>query len=268
MTEQEWLASEDLAALLIHLRGELSEQERQESKAQLHSGSGTLYAGASPLVPSTRFNRFVAACAARLRKLPIDEPVQLFLDTFLLHAEDGATLDEVRNAYSQMHRGRTRGQRRAQDSLTFLTCETPFAAGGACWNIGCAISWTLAEKSIGETCAGATEDDWFDWAFSGGPPDPVYQAAMKAEFREQAGLLHEVIGNPFRLATFDQSWRTATVQTLAAGIYDERAFDRLPILGDALEDAGCDHADILTHCREGKDHARGCWVIDLVLGKE
>ena len=55
---------------------------------------------------------------------------------------------------------------------------------------------------------------------------------------------------------------------LAQGIYEERAFDRLPILADALEDAGCDNADILSHCRGPGPHARGCWVVDLLLGKK
>ena len=68
--------------------------------------------------------------------------------------------------------------------------------------------------------------------------------------------------------TFDAAWRTATVTSLALAIYEERAFDRLPILADALEDAGCTNADILGHCRGGGEHVRGCWVVDLVLGKE
>jgi hypothetical protein len=55
---------------------------------------------------------------------------------------------------------------------------------------------------------------------------------------------------------------------MAQAIYDERAFDRLPILADALEDAGCTNADILGHCRGAGPHAKGCWVVDLLLGKE
>ena len=70
------------------------------------------------------------------------------------------------------------------------------------------------------------------------------------------------------LPELDPSWLTSTVIALAEGIYSDRAFDRLPILADALEDAGCDHADILAHCRGDGPHARGCWVVDLILGKE
>ena len=65
------------------------------------------------------------------------------------------------------------------------------------------------------------------------------------------------------------SWLTSTVVAPAAGISDEGAFDRMPILADALQDAGCDSEDILAHCRDPKQgHVRGCWVIDLVLGKD
>ena len=73
--------------------------------------------------------------------------------------------------------------------------------------------------------------------------------------------------NPFRPAAVDPAWRTATARSLARGIDAERAFDRLPILADALQDAGCDSADILTHCRGPGPHVRGCWVVDFLLGK-
>jgi hypothetical protein len=63
------------------------------------------------------------------------------------------------------------------------------------------------------------------------------------------------------------AWLTSTVVSLAAGIYEDRAFDRLPILADALQDAGCDSDTVLSHCRDGAVHARGCWVVDVVLGR-
>jgi hypothetical protein len=60
---------------------------------------------------------------------------------------------------------------------------------------------------------------------------------------------------------------TTSVTKLAQAIYEERVWSRLPILGDALEEAGCDNQDVLSHCRSAEGHVRGCWVIDLVLGK-
>jgi hypothetical protein len=80
-------------------------------------------------------------------------------------------------------------------------------------------------------------------------------------------LLRCLFGNPFHSVSLDPSCRTSTVLTLAQGVYADRAFDRLPILADALQDAGCDNADVLAHCRGPGPHVRGCWVVDLLLGK-
>ena len=80
-------------------------------------------------------------------------------------------------------------------------------------------------------------------------------------------LLHDIFGNPFRPVAFDPAWRTATAVGLAERMYESRDFSAMPILADALEDAGCDHPDVLVHCRGDGPHVRGCWVVDLVLGK-
>jgi hypothetical protein len=82
-------------------------------------------------------------------------------------------------------------------------------------------------------------------------------------------LLRDIFGNPFRPTTFSPEWRTDTTLSLARQMYDSREFYAMPILADALQDAGCDTEDILAHCRDPKaTHVRGCWVCDLVLGKE
>jgi hypothetical protein len=83
-----------------------------------------------------------------------------------------------------------------------------------------------------------------------------------------AELVRDVFGNPFCPVAFSPSWRTDTVVTLARLMYEAREFSAMPILADALQDAGCDNADILAHCRGDGPHVRGCWVVDLVLGKE
>lgn len=91
-------------------------------------------------------------------------------------------------------------------------------------------------------------------------------AHRREEWGRQAGLLRCIIGNPFRPVAFAADWRTDTAVALARGIYDERAWDRLPVLADALEDAGCDHPDVMAHLRGPGPHASGCWVVDEVLG--
>ena len=87
----------------------------------------------------------------------------------------------------------------------------------------------------------------------------------------QAELLREILGNPYRplplLPPAVLRWSDGTVRRIAEGIYEERAFNRLPILHDALLDAGCDDEAILAHCRSDGQHVRGCWAVDLILEK-
>ena len=78
----------------------------------------------------------------------------------------------------------------------------------------------------------------------------------------------DIVGNPFRPVSFLPEWRTDTAVALARQMYESREFGAMPILADALQDAGCDDAAVLDHCRGPGPHVRGCWVVDLVLGKE
>lgn len=110
------------------------------------------------------------------------------------------------------------------------------------------------------------------WAFA--PSGSVLHhgdPAAKAEARRrQCRLLREIVGNPFRAVVVPADWPGWTdqaVQCLASHVYREDRFDELPILADALEDAGCTDESMLRHCREPGDHVRGCWLIDLILGK-
>ena len=84
----------------------------------------------------------------------------------------------------------------------------------------------------------------------------------------QAALLRDIFGNPFCPVTFAPEWRTNTVIALASQMYESRDFSAMPILADALQDAGCDTDDVLNHCRGSGPHVRGCWVVDVVIGKE
>jgi hypothetical protein len=85
--------------------------------------------------------------------------------------------------------------------------------------------------------------------------------------RRAAHLVREVYDNPFSSATLDPSWLTPEVVALATSIYNERSFDRMPELATALEQAGCDNEDILSHCRQSGEHVLGCWVLDGILGR-
>ncbi len=89
--------------------------------------------------------------------------------------------------------------------------------------------------------------------------------------REQSAQCHrlrDIFGNPFRPVAVDPTWLTPSAVQTALTIYHKRAFECLPLLAEALIDTDCTNEDILAHCRSGGEHVRGCWVVDLLLGKE
>jgi hypothetical protein len=93
-------------------------------------------------------------------------------------------------------------------------------------------------------------------------------STLRGERAIQANLVRDIFGNPFRPVTFDPRWRSSDVVVLAQAIYEEKAFERMPILADALMDAGCEDDRVIAHCRDDGPHVRGCWVVDLVLRRE
>jgi hypothetical protein len=98
--------------------------------------------------------------------------------------------------------------------------------------------------------------------------DPLF---AHIDLHKESALLRDILGNPFRPVAIRSSWLTwndGTVRRIAQAIFDERAFDRMPILADALEDAGCVDEQIVKHCRDGGLHVRGCHVLDALLGKK
>jgi hypothetical protein len=152
--------------------------------------------------------------------------------------------------------------------------EARTRAAGALEGAGWAAYWAANTKASGPICnvfaaasAPPRQEAWTteaDWA-----------SAEAARSLLQVKLVREVVGNPFRpgaLGANTLGWHGGLVRHLAEGIYEEHAFERMPILGDALEDAGCTDEQILEHCRGGsghfEPHVRGCWVLDLILDKE
>ncbi len=111
--------------------------------------------------------------------------------------------------------------------------------------------------------------DRYELAFWDSDAYQINSKNRPAERAAQLATIRDIFGNPFRPVTFDPAWRTTDVMLLARGIYEEKAFDRMPILADALQDAGCDSDALLAHVRDtSAPHVRGCWALDLVLGKE
>jgi hypothetical protein len=132
---------------------------------------------------------------------------------------------------------------------------SPAVAEEACWSA----------TAIGRLFAATPGDGNVLWLTArAGGADP------NAELRHQARFVRDILGNPFRPERLDPDWLRANgriAERLAREIEERGTYEELPVLGDALEDAGCDRPAVLAHCREAKFHVRGCWVLDLLLGK-
>jgi hypothetical protein len=195
---------------------------------------------------------FACACCRRLSQLLAVEQNSNNVETAELFADGRATNSERRSAAK-------RGYVSADINLRWGECAAASAL---------AVSGSRAADQS------STAARYFAVAVVGIPQhiqgiaNPAWQERFEQEGEPQAVLLRDIFGNPFRSMAFADMWRTETVGALARQMYESRDFSAMPILADALQDAGCDSADILDHCRGGGPHVRGCWVVDLVLGKE
>jgi hypothetical protein len=134
------------------------------------------------------------------------------------------------------------------------TCTVAGAVLAAMRTYGCEAAARCAALAVFRDKGGKVED---------ASPDAVDPDETAA----QRDLVRDIFGRPLRLESADPAWLTPPVLRLARGIYDDRDFGLMPILGDALEDAGCADDAVLSHLRADKPHARGCWVLDLLLGR-
>lgn len=231
MTEQEWLASNHPYPMLNLLRATASGR-----KASL----------------------FGAACCRRLWHLLTDGRSRQAVEVAEQFAEEAVDADSLRAVAERAWDAETAACANLLAALSGETGGTPVlgaseAARSAAW---------LADGEWWQACSGAS------FAVAAAVSKEDRDRIQQQESMQQAVLLRDIIGNPFRPVTALPSWRTTTVTDLAQAIYTERAFDRMPILADALEDAGCANEAVLAHCRGLGPHARGCWVVDLLLGKE
>jgi hypothetical protein len=229
MTEAEWLACKDPDKMLEFLRGKASDRKLR------------LFACAS--------------CSLRhgkhFRTIPVEvggDPGQKAIQVAELYADGLASSHEAEAAEREAS---DYGYRFNDETFGFTE------ASAAYW----AAAGLLRESaSMMSACPVTFPSDTEEM-----------RAAQAALFREVFGLL------PFRPVTLDPAWLTwkdGTIPKLAQTIYEDQELpsghldlDRLAVLGDALEDSGCSEPDILGHCRGPGSHVRGCWVIDLILGK-
>ena len=242
MTEQEWLTCEDVGEMLPCLLNEHSANRRPAGRRKLR-----LFGCAS--------SRLFCETTTDPRSLAAIEYIERLTDG----EADGARMAEVQEAASQAIR--TVECRPVPDGIKRTEMPGLLAAQAAFHLVNKRANWCA--HAVFKTSAGI--GDTLRHHFNDTSRDPKWIDLLQT----LCHLLRDIAGNPFRPTSLNRAWLTTDVVALARGIYDERAFDRMPILADALQDAGCDNEDVLNHCRDAEQvHVRGCWVVDLVLGKK
>jgi hypothetical protein len=238
VTEAGWLECRDPGPMLTALFGCPPDED-------------DAYPGTDPTIPGfasmRKLRLFGCACCRRVwDRLP---------------SPDGRTAVELAERYADGAGGGITGWLRRQWLMDCLMGQAEAEAQSRVWR----------ESSI----------TWAPFCVLKSDPKPHLEASWYVRSRSGDGeagaqvlLLRDLFGNPFRPVTLGRSWRTPTVASLAQAAYDERCLPsgnldaaRLAVLSDALEESGCNESEILTHLRSPRAHARGCWVLDLILGK-
>jgi hypothetical protein len=220
---------------------------------------------------------FAVACCRRIPALNSHETLAAAIDTGERFADRLATEEELHEANLRAEgiadsAGETADDYESAEGITGNTVrewQIQCAGRSAYWaSLSGDESWTGIDHVLSmaaDAVALAAVNDHLV-AVSDYDYDQVAKGAGE-ERAVQADLFRDVFGNPFRPVDFSTSWRTDTAVSVARQVYESRDFSAMPILADALQDAGCDNEDILGHCRAEGPHVRGCWVVDLVLDK-
>jgi hypothetical protein len=230
VTEAEWLACEDPVPMLSFLKGRVSER---------------------------KLRLFTCACCRRVWDLLAGDELRAGVEAAERYADGRATPAELDEARS-----------RASDVYWQGLQPWPAEPAEALERFRLVRLRMRSHIAV----AAAMPSDRLDYYGRG--YGSAREAASLAPDEEAARskLVRDVFGNPFRpTPAVDPAWlawNDSTVRRLAEAVYEERAFDRLPVLADALNDAGCSDAALLGHLRSGSEHVRGCWAVDLLLGKE
>ncbi len=180
-----------------------------------------------------------------------------------LYADGVVTRSELQKAVKELLRDRF-----SEREPNGIELPDDFGTNQAAYYAACPLDSVKNLLKIVSPAVGFALGGVYHYAISKGMSEKLAADQKERERVYQSVLFREIIGNPFRPATINPAWLTSTVIALANGIYEEKAFDRMPILADALQDAGCDNDEILQHCRGEGVHVRGCWVLDLVTGRK
>ncbi|MCY2962287.1 MAG: hypothetical protein NT069_01310, partial [Planctomycetota bacterium] len=201
-----------------------------------------LYLEATQPESTRKFRLYSVACCRRVWKWLDAEPIREAVEVAERFADGAASLADLREA--RLRAEELKESLHAYETIRHLVYGAAIMAA--------ADSALEGAKRINDLilqAGGNTEASWKSQAM-------------------QVVLIHDIFGNPFQPVTFDPGWLTEPVVSLAREIYQERDFDRLPALADRLCEAGCTHVQVIEHLRQSGPHARGCWVVDLLLGHD
>jgi hypothetical protein len=217
--------------------------------------------------PSERKLRlFAVACCRRFSHLFTDEGSRQAVDVAERYADGGSSETELESARQSAMATFAEVLSRAGkgDPVAMIAYATARAATAAAWLKPLSSPLTLPSAWVGSHAATVWLPIGEAWHF--GPADEIRKSMAMAECRSNlADLFRDIFRNP---SSAPLAIDPACVLALAQRVYDERAFDRMPELADALEEADCGDREILDHCRSAGQHARGCWVVDLILAKQ
>jgi hypothetical protein len=255
MTEDEWLASDSAYPMLQYLHQ--------------HRRVGRVPGG------QRRLRLFRCACCRSARELFQDERCLRALEVTERYADGAARRTELTAALQEA------GEARQAADQQWHAAARQHPVGSPAWrdaflyhSVADAAYWTVVTRfsdRVAHIVAMSVQAVRVAQVGEG-PASPQAAAARQREEAVQADLLRDLFANPFRPPPAPHptvlAWGDGTVVRIARAIYEERGFGRLPILADALLDAGCEDADLIAHCRSAGPHVRGCWAIDAVLGKQ
>lgn len=230
--------------------------------------TGTLIAHAKKVGSERKLRLFALACCRRIEHLLVDKRSVAALAALENYIEGKCTSAELEHHCLE--------SKQAVDAIEApLRDEHGVVRTNAQSMAACAVKWAV-NSNITPQSAISSVALWSSGSVTSVIYDRIqvriaeFVAAERAETLVQCQLIRDICGNPFRRPKIDSTcleWRDGTIIKLAQTIYLDQVFDELPILADALEEAGCTDADVMSHCRGPRPHVRGCWVVDLILGK-
>ncbi|WP_227254835.1 hypothetical protein [Frigoriglobus tundricola] len=237
MTEAQWLSHSDPLTMLPFLKKTASDR---------------------------KLRLFACGCARRIWHMLSDERSRTAVETAERHADGRADNEQLARACEDAFEANrdirsTEPQSDAADMAACVACD-------AAWPNEDMRTSPTGDEYSGVVDAAQCTASAAEYAAHGAKREP--RRERKVEEQALANYVRDIFGNPFRPVTFSADWRTDTTVSLARQMYDTRDFSAMPILADALQDTGCDSAEILAHSRGPGPHVCGCWVVDLVLGKE